>query len=267
MIQGARRNSLILLAIFSLACPPIHAETVQLVVAKDKNSGYKRSAFKHWIDADKNGCDTRAEVLIQEAIATPQVGARCKLVGGLWNSPYDAKVIANASEIDIDHLIPLEEAWRSGAWSWSKKKRQDFANDLEDSRALIAVSFSSNRSKGDKDPASWMPKINQCKYISDWIAIKWRYKLRVDQSEAIKLQEFIESCGLINITIETVAPTPAQVSTPTSKPTPLESFSYRLVTAGAFCAQSDAGSVGQSSSGILYTCKVSSTENKLRWRQ
>jgi cell division septation protein DedD len=207
-----------------LIVPPAHAETLQLVVAEDRNSGYSRALFKHWIDADKNGCDTRAEVLIEEAIVKPKKGSKCKLSGGKWKSSYDGKFVTNASQLDIDHMVPLAEAWRSGAWNWSAKKRQDYANDLDDSRALIAVTLSTNRSKGDKDPALWMPALSQCDYVSSWIAIKWRYDLTVDSVEANKLKSLVVACGLTNVIIgqnnvaPSVLPTPSQSASPTSTP-------------------------------------------------
>ena len=170
---------------------PAQAATLSLKTAADHEGDYDRSAFKHWIDADKDGCDTRAEVLIEEAIVKPKVGKKCALTGGKWRSQYDKLVTTNASALDIDHLVPLAEAWRSGAWAWTNKQRKDFANDLTDSRALVAVSASSNRSKGDKDYSQWQPKLSDgtvawigCNYLKAWIAIKMRYQLTVDVNEA-----------------------------------------------------------------------------------
>ena len=140
-----------------LLSSPVSASTLQLEVAEDKTTGYKRSLFKHWIDADNNGCDTRAEVLLEEATTTPKIGAKCKLTGGKWLSAYDGKVVTNPSQLDVDHLVPLAEAWRSGAWKWSDAEREIYANDLQNKRALIAVTGSTNRAKGDKDPSKWLP--------------------------------------------------------------------------------------------------------------
>ena len=168
---------------------PARADSLQLVVAEDRITGYNRTLFKHWIDADKDGCDTRAEVLLEEAVTKPKVGAKCKLSGGKWLSSYDGKTITNASQLDVDHLVPLAEAWRSGAWKWTPAQRQAYANDLEDSRALIAVTLSSNRSKGDKDPSKWMPANGQCDYAENWVAIKTKYALTFDEIEASKLEE------------------------------------------------------------------------------
>jgi hypothetical protein len=184
---------------------PTQAATLSLINAEDHEGDYSRSAFRHWIDADKDGCDTRAEVLIEEAIVKPKVGNKCALIGGKWRSQYDKLVTTNASALDIDHLVPLAEAWRSGAWAWTDKQREDFANDLTDSRALVAVSASSNRSKGDKDYSQWRPKLNDgteawigCNYLKAWIAIKMRYQLTVDSNEASWIQTGNTTCAFGN---------------------------------------------------------------------
>ena len=170
------------------------ASALQLVVTEDKGTGYKRSAFKHWIDVDRNGCNTRAEVLIEEAMEKPKIGPKCKLTGGKWLSAYDGKIITNASQLDVDHMVPLAEAWRSGAWKWTAVQRQAFANDLENSEALIAVSAATNRSKGDKDPSLWMPAKDQCAYIQNWISIKTKYSLTVDSLEAEAINSHLGTC-------------------------------------------------------------------------
>ena len=190
----ARVLTLFIVFLTSLSQQLSSASTHELVVAEDKLSGYKRSAFKHWIDADKNGCNTRAEVLIEEAIVKPTIGPKCKLTGGKWLSAYDGKTIINASQLDIDHLVPLAEAWRSGAWKWTPAQRQAFANDLENSEALIAVSASTNRSKGDKDPSLWMPANNRCTYVQNWISVKSKYSLTIDKREKNTLSQFIKNC-------------------------------------------------------------------------
>ena len=139
-----------LISIFLLlTLPPAQAENFELAIAADFEGGYERALFKLWIDADSDGCNTREEVLIEEAIIKPKIGKSCTLTGGTWLSPYDGVKTTKASALDIDHLVPLSEAWRSGAWAWSTEQRQSFANDLDDARALIAVSLGQNRSKGD----------------------------------------------------------------------------------------------------------------------
>ena len=178
----------------SLPQSSVSASTHQLVVAEDKKTGYKRSAFKHWIDADKNGCNTRAEVLIEEAIEKPTIGPKCKLSGGKWHSAYDGKTSTRATQLDVDHMVPLAEAWRSGAWKWTAAQRQSYANDLENSEALIAVTATTNRSKGDKDPSLWMPAKDQCVYIQNWISIKTKYSLTVDSLESEAINSLLGTC-------------------------------------------------------------------------
>lgn len=168
-----------------------------LVVARERGNGYRRDAFRHWIDGDGDGCNTREEVLIAESTSPAQVDAfGCKVIAGDWYSPYDGQSHTDPSDLDIDHLVPLKEAWDSGAHSWSATKRRQFANDLTDARSLIAVTAGENRSKGDKDPSNWMPDRRDywCTYIADWIAVKARWGLSMDQSEAGRVRRIAASC-------------------------------------------------------------------------
>jgi hypothetical protein len=203
-VKTSRRIALGLCSILIYAlniAPASAAEKITLTIAADQIGGYSRNLFKHWIDVDKNGCNTRYEVLIAEAIVKPKVGARCYLTGGRWRSSYDGKIFTNPTGLDIDHMVPLAEAWRSGAWAWTATQRMDFANDLEDSRSLLAVTASLNRSKGDRDVAAWLPAKAQCNYISNWIAVKWRFDLTVDPIEGEFLQSKITSCKITNAVI------------------------------------------------------------------
>lgn len=84
-----------------------------LTVANEDRTGYVRTAFRHWVDADKDGCDARKEVILAEAEVQPMVGPKCALAGGLWTSRYDNLTITEASKIDVDHMVPLAEAWDS----------------------------------------------------------------------------------------------------------------------------------------------------------
>ena len=180
------------------------AETITLSMADDHDFGYSRSLFRHWIDADKNGCNTRYEVLIAEATTKPRVGAKCFLSGGKWKSPYEGKVFTNPTGLDIDHMVPLAEAWRSGAWAWSAGQRMAFANDLDAAETLVAVTASLNRSKGDRDVANWLPPKSQCKYIANWISVKWRFDLTVDPIETEFLRTKIIECNITNVVIQEV---------------------------------------------------------------
>jgi hypothetical protein len=285
---------LVLSLVFTAQVNPSYSLTTAPQIAQDKLDGYNRSLFKHWIDEDKNGCNTRAEVLIAEAVVKPKKGKKCKLTGGKWLSAYDGKTLTNASKLDVDHLVPLAEAWRSGAWAWTPKQRQDYANDLSDSRALIAVTLTTNRSKGDKDISDWVPKIDTCGYVQNWIAIKVRYSLTYDAKEAKSLFSYFEVCKFGDIPVQALAgytyqeqtsqpsevspsptasssttPSPTPVATPqptvSATPTPTQSASAATVSPGAFC--SPAGATGKSANGTTYTCKTSATDTRNRWRQ
>ena len=204
-MPGSKRLSfglVIVLLISGLNLAPANAaEKITLVMADDHDFGYSRSLFRHWIDADKNGCNTRYEVLIAEATTKPKVGAGCYLSGGKWKSPYDAKVFTNPTGLDIDHMVPLAEAWRSGAWAWTAAQRMAYANDLDASETLVAVTASLNRSKGDRDVAHWLPPKSQCKYIANWISVKSRFDLTVDKTEADFLNSKIDECNITNVVI------------------------------------------------------------------
>ncbi len=172
-------------------------------VQNEYKSGYKRSLFIHWSDLDGNGCDTREEVLKRESISKPQVDPyRCYVVAGDWYSKYDGKNLSDRGDVDIDHVVALKEAWDSGAWSWSESQRKAYANDLTDSRTLIAVTDRVNTSKGDKDPSNWMPPLKSywCAYLGDWISIKARWGLSMDQSEYGRIKNLLTSdCSSLKI--------------------------------------------------------------------
>ncbi|MGW3956233.1 HNH endonuclease family protein [Streptomyces sp. NPDC004752] len=142
-------------------------------------------------------------MLKSEAVNQPGQGANCTLTGGTWYSPYDNQYIDNAKKLDVDHLVPLAEAWDSGASAWTAKQREEYANDLTDTRALIAVSAASNRSKADKDPTGWLPPHipYRCEYLTNWITIKTRYTLSIDPTEHNTLTRELAPCPDKPITV------------------------------------------------------------------
>ncbi len=169
----------------------------RLPVVVEQPDGYDRDLFRHWIDADGDGCDTRREVLIAEAVTAPTVGGGCVLSGGVWVSRYDAETETGSGRgFDIDHLVPLKEAWESGAHSWDSQDRERFANDLGYEHSLVGVSAGSNRSKGAQDPTTWLPpEVSQrCWYTAAWIHVKVRWGLSVDPAEADTLRDIISDC-------------------------------------------------------------------------
>ncbi|MPY91984.1 MAG: hypothetical protein GEV08_02660 [Acidimicrobiia bacterium] len=152
---------------------------------------YGRDQWPHWLDADGDGCDTRDEVLLDEAAVVPAAGAGCTLDGGRWVSAFDHRHTADAVALDVDHLVSLAEAHRSGGWAWDEEEKAAYANDLDDPRTLVAVAASSNRAKGDRDPAGWLPEEGVCRYAADWVAVKARWGLSVDAEEATTLSDLL----------------------------------------------------------------------------
>ncbi|MGW4116653.1 HNH endonuclease family protein [Actinosynnema sp. NPDC004786] len=164
---------------------PLAVAVQRLTVADEQREGYERSKFRHWIDADKDGCSTRAEVLLEEAVEAPEITGRCTIVGGRWYSFYDDVYVDGPQGLDIDHMVPLAEAWDSGAWEWTAERRQAYANDLDEPVALWAVTARSNRQKADQDPSTWLPPYEAalCRYIDAWVSVKTRWSLTIDQVE------------------------------------------------------------------------------------
>ncbi len=142
---------------------------------------YSRKYFKHWIDVDGDCQNTRDELLLSwsEAPVKFQTKRRCKVVSGRWKDFYYNEVILDASLIDVDHIVPLKNAWESGANKWSDRIRIDFANDYDN---LVVTNRSYNRSKGSQTPLTWSPidRSYYCKYLNRWIEIKKKYELEID---------------------------------------------------------------------------------------
>jgi hypothetical protein len=150
--------------------------------------------FPTW-SAQGNDCDTR-DVVLQRDGQSVRTGAQCKISQGTWFSAYDGKTVTDPQGLDIDHMVPLANAWRTGAKDWSTDQREQFANDLTNPQ-LLAVSLSTNRSKGDRDPAEWKPPRHEywCEYAQRWIAVKNYWKLRVRPVEKTALQEMLGTCA------------------------------------------------------------------------
>ena len=184
------------------------AEAIEaLPIADEIRDGYNRSKFRHWIDEDRDGCNTRYEVLIEEAVVAPEVDEDCRLTGGEWYSYYDGQTITDFRSLDIDHMVPLAESWDSGAYDWDAARRQAYANDLGDSRSLVAVSARTNRSKADQDPSTWLPPRAEarCQYIAEWTTVKTRWSLTIDETERDALRQHAVGCD------EVIDVEPAQV--------------------------------------------------------
>jgi len=171
-------------------------------IENESPTGYVRALFEHWRDIDGDGCDAREQVLKRDSVTLPQVDPyKCKVIAGDWVSPYDGARWSDPTDIDIDHVVALKEAWDSGAWGWSAATRNAYANDTTDRRTLLAVTDNVNQQKSDKDPSNWVPPLKSylCTYLGNWISIKARWNLSMDQSEWGRIKNLLNSscAGLV----------------------------------------------------------------------
>ncbi|MFF3177920.1 HNH endonuclease family protein [Streptomyces sp. NPDC057900] len=208
-MRGLAAAALTVLPLLSAA--PAQAEQIRLQdgiaalpLAAENRTGYERTKFKHWIDEDHDRCTTRSEVLIAESRTEPAIEGACKVVGGTWFSYYDGETVTDPAKLDIDHMVPLAEAWDSGASQWSAARREDYANDLGADRSLVAVTAKTNRSKSDQDPAEWLPPAAEarCTYVADWVSTKLRWALTADRSEVDALNALADGCGYAAVQYE-----------------------------------------------------------------
>ena len=172
--------------------PPASAQVIS-----EPTLPYDRSLYKHWTDHDGDCQDTRQEVLIAESLRPVELDdVGCTVLSGRWRDPYTGFVYSDPSELDIDHLVPLAEAHRSGAHAWDLNMRTEFANDLLRADGLVAVSASVNRSKGDKDPAQWLPPNEsfRCEYVRKWVINKFVWGLSMDPTEEHAVRALLQAC-------------------------------------------------------------------------
>lgn len=156
-------------------------------------AGYSRDRFPHWA-SQGNACDTR-EIVLQRQGVNVHADSHCRVTGGAWASPYDGIVMTSAAQVDLDHVVPLAESWRSGASSWTDQQRAALANDLGGAE-LVTSSRMSNRAKGDRDPARWKPPARAywCTYARSWIRVKTTYQLTADPAEHHALAVMLATC-------------------------------------------------------------------------
>lgn len=231
-----------------------------LQIEAEVTSGYDRSLFRHWVDADGDGCDARREVLIAESTAPVSVGGGCSLSGGNWVSAFDGVSTTDSSSFDVDHFVPLKEAWDSGANEWDSATRQSFANDLGYEMSLIAVSARSNRSKGASDPAEWMPPAPsfKCEYVYSWIQVKLRWQLSVDSAEASALRNNWAGCSVQDLNLAgqasgaTIGTAPAPEPAPDPAPQPQPDTGDSATTDPRFssCTKATAAGYGPYVQGV-----------------
>ena len=161
---------------------------------------YNRKDWRHWVDADKDCQDARQEVLVAESTQTVVFTEedQCRVESGNWVAPFTGVVETDPGKLDVDHLVPLANAHRSGAHSWSKDRKKEYANDLINPAHLVAVTARANRSKGAKGPEDWKPPDAGywCQYATDWAGIKTEWVLTVTLAERDALAEMLDTCNV-----------------------------------------------------------------------
>jgi len=160
------------------------------------DSRYIRDAWSHWDDVDGNGCDARQDALIAWSVvpATVNRAGTCTVITGSWVSPYDGITTSVPGDFDVDHLVPLQNAFISGGWRWDSTRRRAFANDPQE---LVVSSATSNRTKGSDPPDQWRPpnRDSWCAYATGWLAVKVTWDLTATTSERDALGQMLDSCG------------------------------------------------------------------------
>jgi hypothetical protein len=172
------------------------------------STGYNRAQFgQAWADVDRNGCDTRNDILRRDLTGTtlkPGTGG-CVVLSGTLNDPYTGTVIPftrgpASGIVQIDHVVALGDAWQKGAQQFTPAQRTSFANDPLN---LLAVSGAANQEKSAGDAATWLPsnKPYRCDYVARQISVKAVYKLWITQAEHDAMASVLASCA------DTLAPT------------------------------------------------------------
>ncbi len=219
--------------------------------------GYLRSKFELWTE-HPDGCNTRYQVLIRDAVVKPQVEAGCYLAHGRWVSPYDGFTTTDPTRMQIDHVVPLAVAWGAGAYRWNANTRMRFANDLGTHYDLIAVSGHSNESKGDAGPSSYLPprRSFDCRYMTDYTAILWRWHLSINSTDKAFLRRHLANCGWPTV----AEPARPRIGYGSSPRQPLHTHACtttstgKCIAAGEFCPAADYGHTGYDGHGAKLTC-------------
>lgn len=200
--------------------------TVQqpMIAPKANSAAYDRDDWEHWIDADGDCQNTRAEVLIAESQSpvTFRGGSSCTVDTGTWVGPFTGETFTLASDVDVDHMVPLKNAHESGGWAWSAERKRDYANDMSNPQHLIAVQDNANQSKGAQGPEGWKPpdQTYWCRYAVDWIEIKVTWEITVTSAERAALEAMLDTCPGGSPLVSESASTPTATSTVTVTPAP-----------------------------------------------
>ncbi|HEY3477268.1 MAG TPA: HNH endonuclease family protein [Streptomyces sp.] len=170
--------------------PAVRGQLAALTIAaEDTGNHYRRADWPHW-DRVAGDCDARENALRTQGRGVT-TGPGCRITGGTWVSPYDGVTVTTPGALDIDHMVPLAEAARSGTRGWSRADREHYANDPA---VLVAVTAKSNRAKGDQDPARWLPALDRCGYVARWVAVKHTYRMTVDRGERAAITAVLNHC-------------------------------------------------------------------------
>jgi hypothetical protein len=171
---------------------------------------YNRGDWYHWSNYERSCWTVREEVLYRDAVKdesltildsnkvrTSDKNEACYITGGTWIDPFTGEEFYNPEDLDIDHVIALGYANSGGGSEWDGDRKQDFANNLNYSKHLLAVSASANRSKSDKGPADWMPKNEEfhCEYVTIWTTIANNWGLNLNRSDKNKIVDVLEKCS------------------------------------------------------------------------
>ena len=157
-----------------------------------------------------------------ESLITPtfRTDKDCIVEAGQWLAPYSAITVTDPGDLDIDHMVPLRNAHNSGAWEWTAERKRLYANYLDDSQHLIAVTARANRSKGARGPEDWKPddRTYWCQYATDWITVKSTWELTVTRDEQGALAAMLHTCQ--DPPILAVTTRPGSGIRPRATPTP-----------------------------------------------
>ena len=208
----------------------------ELVISVSSGPGdippYDRDDWRQWTDEDGDCQDARHEVLIEESRTevTYKSDRECQVVTGEWFGSFTGTTVTEAGELDIDHLVPLKNAHKSGGWSWMAERKEQYANNLDDPEHLIAVTAFANRSKGAKGPDEWRPPNESywCEYAVAWITVKQTWELTATPQEAEALEEMLGTCAIppkLTVIKSDRVPSSAR-PTPTPTPSPTGDATY-----------------------------------------
>ncbi len=167
-------------------------------VETEHRAGYAREDWPHWRDADGDCLDARQEVLAAESVERARLARDgCSVASGLWRAPFTGETVTDPGALDVDHMVPLQEAHDSGGWAWDRERRAAYANDLADPRTLVAVAAGANRAKGAEGPEDWLPPdpAYRCRYAADWVEVKARWELSMDERERVSVGNLLRSCA------------------------------------------------------------------------